>query len=156
MKLTPYLNFPGNAEEAFTHYRSVFGGDFAGIIRFEDMGDPERTPEHVRRQVAHIALPLGDGAMLMASDAPEGMGTPLTQGNNVYVMLEPDSAEEAERLFGALSDGGHVEMALQKTDWAERHGSCTDRFGVHWMLNYTGDVQYTLPQEEAPKGAGRA
>lgn len=148
MKMFPYLDFPGNAEEAFEHYQTVFGSKIAGIVRFEDMGDPSNMPDAVRRQVAHISMPLGDGAMLMASDAPEGMGPPLTVGNNVVVMIEPDSAEETERIFDALWQGGKVDMALQSTDWAEKHGSCTDRYGVNWMLNYTGGTDYQLPPRD--------
>lgn len=148
MKIHPYLNFPGNAEEAFEHYQTVFEREIAGVVRFEDMGDPSNMPEAARRQVAHISMPLGDGAMLMASDAPEGMGPPVTRGDNVAIMLEPDSAEETERLFEALSQGGTVHMALQRTDWAEKHGVCADRFGVNWMLNYTGGIDYQLPPRD--------
>jgi PhnB protein len=141
MKVSPYLNFGGNAEEAFDFYRAVFGGDFAAVMRFRDFGaNPMNIPERELDRIAHIALPVGD-RLLMASDVVEGW-QPLKIGNNVYITLETDSAEEAERLFGALAQGGQIEMELQRTEWAEKYGTCGDRFGVQWMVMYAGDVQF--------------
>ncbi|MEX2540706.1 MAG: VOC family protein [Trueperaceae bacterium] len=139
----PYLMFDGNTEEAFDFYKSVFGGEIMGVVRYGDFGDSMPVAESDRNKVANIALPLGDDndKILMASDT---IGpTPLTVGNNVYVIIEPDSTEEAERFFDSLAAGGQVEMSLQSTQWAEKHGMCTDRFGIHWMVNYTGSVQYS-------------
>lgn len=139
----PYLNFSGNAEEAFTFYRSVFGGDFLGVVRFRDFPDNGMgVPEADLDKIAHIALPLGEGNLLMATDVVGSWKTP-TLGNNFYIHLEAESREEAERLFGALSQGGEIEMPLQATEWAEQYGVCADRFGVQWMVSYTGDVQFT-------------
>ncbi len=138
----PYLNFAGNTEEAFTFYRSVFGGEFVGgVRRFRDFGgNAMGIPESELDRVAHVALPLGAGNLLMGSDVPAGY-RPLTVGNNFYISLETESGEEAERLFEALSAGGRTEMALGRTDWAEKYGILTDRFGVQWMVMYTGDVE---------------
>lgn len=145
--VNPYLNFDGNAEEAFRFYRSVFGGEYAVVVRIRDMGGgPPGTPEAELDRIAHIALPFGKDNMLMASDILPSMGHRLTVGNNFYITLAPDSGEEAERLFGALSAGGRVEMPLQPTAWAEKYGVCADRFGVQWMVTYTGSVQFTLGQ----------
>jgi PhnB protein len=148
MKTTnPYLNFDGNAEEAFTFYKSVFGGDFAMVLRMQDMGGgPPGMPAHERERIAHIALPLGDGNMLMASDILPSQGHTLTVGNNFYITLAPESGEEADRLFERLSAGGRVEMPLQRTQWAEKYGVCADRFGVQWMVNYAGSVQFSGSQ----------
>lgn len=136
----PYLNFDGNAKEAFDHYRSVFGGEFAMVLRFREFGGEAMglTGDRLDR-IAHIALPLGD-SMLMASDVtrPEDFRI----GTNTLVAAEADSGEEADRVFGGLSDGGSVEMPLQKTEWAEKFGICKDRFGVQWMISHTGDVQF--------------
>ncbi len=138
----PYLNFNGNTEEAFEFYRSVFGGEFASLVRFADFGgDAMGVPEQDRQKIAHIALPLGPANTLMGTDALEAWQT-VTTGDNFSIMLEAESAEEAGRLFAALSDGGRVAMALQPTEWAEQHGVCTDRFGVQWMINYTGTVTF--------------
>lgn len=139
--VNPYLNFNGNTEEAFRFYQTVFGGDLQ-IIRFEDFGENSMgVPDEDLTKIAHVALPLRDGSMLMGTDTLESLGQELTMGNNFSITLEAESDEEAEKIFNALSDGGKVEMPLAKTEWAEKYGMCADRFGVRWMVNYTGDVQ---------------
>jgi PhnB protein len=139
----PYLNFPGNTADAFDFYKSVFGGEFLAVLRFRDFGENSMgVPETDLDKIAHIALPLGNGHVLMATDTVSSMPKALSMGNNFYITVEPDTAEEADKLFGALSAGGQVEMPLQKTEWAERYGSCVDKFGVQWMVNYTGGVQF--------------
>ena len=145
--MNPYLYFDGNAREAFDHYRSVFGGELAVVLRFRDMGGgPPGTPDADLDRIAHIALPIGRDGMLMASDTLPSLGHRLVVGNNTYVALSPDTAEETDRLFAGLSAGGRVEMPPQQTAWAEKHGSLTHRFGVQWMLTYTGRVQFTPPR----------
>jgi PhnB protein len=137
----PYLNFPGNTEEAFNFYRSVFGGDFRGVYRFRDFGDtgmPVSGPD--LDKIAHIALPLGANGLLMGTDTLESLGQTLNQGNNHYIYIELESPEEGERLFGALSEGGAVEMPLGRTEWSELYGICKDRFGVQWMFDFTGNA----------------
>jgi PhnB protein len=144
--VNPYLNFDGNAEEAFKFYKSVFGGEFAVVVRFKDMGGgPPGTPANELERIAHIALPFAKDNMLMASDTLPSAGHSLTVGNNFYIMLAPESGDEAGRLFSALSAGGKVEMGLQQTQWAEKFGTCTDRFGVQWMVSYSGSVQFSPP-----------
>lgn len=145
--VNPYLNFAGNTEEAFKFYQTVFGGELQ-IVRFKDMGDNSMgVPDEDLDKVAHIALPLREGAMLMGTDTLESFGQSLTVGNNFSITIESESAEEAERLFNALSDGGNVGMPLEPTEWAEKYGMCTDKFGVQWMVNYTGNVQFAAGQE---------
>jgi PhnB protein len=145
--VNPYFNFAGNTEEAFEYYQSVFGGEFLGVVRFRDFpGNPMQIPEGDLDKIAHIELPLGNGTVLMGTDVVGSLCTNLTVGNNVYVMLEPESEKEADRLFNALSAGGRVEMPLQRTEWAEKYGCCADRFGVQWMVNYTGSVKFSLGQ----------
>ena len=87
--------------------------------------------------VMHVALPVLDGHMLMGTDAPESMGFRVVNGNNVYINLQPDTKEEADRLFTALSDGGKVEMPLQMMFWGDYFGSCSDKYGINWMINYS-------------------
>lgn len=137
----PYLNFKGNAEEAFNFYKSVFGGDFQTLVRFRDFGDGMGVPETEQSKIAHIALPVGD-VMLMASDVVGNYAESFKAGNNIYISLTADSAEEADRVFEALTAGGQAQMPLQKTEWAEKYGICTDKFGVQWMVGYTGNVQF--------------
>jgi PhnB protein len=139
----PYLNFDGNTEEAFNFYRSVFGGDFLAVLRFTDFGGNEMgVPASDLNKIAHIALPLGNGSMLMGTDVLKSMNMSLTVGHNFYITLEPETEQEAQSLFDALAAGGRIEMPLQKTQWAEKYGSCADKFGVQWMINYTGGVQF--------------
>lgn len=140
--VNPYLNFPGNTEEAFSFYKSVFGGEFAMVARFRDLGAGAGIAEKDLDKIMHISLPLGEDTMLMGTDALESMGHPLTSGNNFSISMETDSVAEAEELFRRLSEGGTVSMPLGKTEWAERFGACVDPYGVQWMLNYTGEVQF--------------
>lgn len=134
--MNPYLNFDGNAEEAFNFYKSVIGGEFSNVQKFKDMPGSEKMSADDGNKIMHIALPLSDGHILMASDTIESMGHKLIVGNNVYINLSPDSEEEADRLFNGLSSGGKVEMALQKTFWGAYYGSFADKYGVQWMINY--------------------
>jgi len=135
--INPYLNFPGNTEDAFNFYKSVFGGEFLTLQRFKDTPDAGNLPAGVENQVMHVALPIGKNNILMGTDAPESMGFSLTVGTNQYICISPDSREEATKLFDGLSAGGKVEMDLQDMFWGAYYGSLTDRFGVKWMVNYS-------------------
>lgn len=135
----PYLIFNGNAEEAFTFYQSVFGGEL-DITRFSEMGDGG-LPEDFASKVANVALPLaGDDQVLMASDAPPGQEAQIVSNAGYYVTLQMETKEEAERVYATLSEGGEVTMPLDRTEWAESFGMFSDRFGVQWMVNYAGDA----------------
>jgi PhnB protein len=139
-KVSTYLNFARNTEEAFLFYKSVFGGSFSqeGIVRFRDMPPSEGAPaipEADKDLVMHVSLSILGGHLLMGTDVPESMGFQLNQGNNVYISLEPDTREETKKLFDALSAGGKVEMELQDTFWGAYYGSCKDKFGIQWMFN---------------------
>lgn len=138
-RVSTYLNFPRTTEEAFTFYQSVFGGEFVGgISRFGDIPPQEGTPqiaEEDKNLIMHVMLPILGGHMLMGTDAPESMGFSVTNGNNVYINLEPDTREETERLFEMLSQEGKVEMPLQDMFWGAYYGSCTDKYGIQWMFN---------------------
>ena len=137
LRVNPYLNFNGKTEEAFNFYKSVFGGEFSALQRFKDIPASEQTmPEGEGQHIMHVALPIGEGTVLMGSDISEGMGMSLTQGNNIYLSLHPASKEEAERLFKELSAGGKVEMPFEKMFWGAYFASFTDKFGVEWMINY--------------------
>lgn len=140
-RVSTYLNFPRNTEEAFTFYKSVFGTEFAGgIHRFSTVPPQPGQPamkEEDKNLVMHVGLPILGGHMLMGTDAPETMGFKVVQGNNVYINLEPDTRGETDRLFAALSAGGKVEMAPQEMFWGDYFGSCTDKYGVQWMFNCT-------------------
>ena len=140
-RVSIYLNFPRNTEEAFNFYRSIFGGEFiGGINRFKDIPLQDGQPplaEADKNLVMHIALPILGGHVLMGTDASESMGFTVALGNNMYINLEPDTKEETDCLFDALSKGGKVGMPLQDMFWGDYFGSCTDKYGVQWMFNYS-------------------
>ena len=137
LKLNSYLNFAGNTEDAFKFYKSVFGGEFTSVIRFKDMPiEGVGIPKADENKIMHIALPVGKD-VLMASDSLESLGHKLVQGNNVYVSIFPDSKEEADRIFRALSIGGTIEMPIANQPWGDYYGSFRDKFGVFWMVDYT-------------------
>ena len=140
--VSTYLNFPRNTEEAFNFYKSVFGGEFITVMRFGDMPPAEGMPplaEADKNLLVHIQLQITGGHYLMGTDAPESMGFKVNFGNNVHISISTDSREETDRLFNALSAGGTVTMPLQDMFWGAYYGSCTDKFGVHWMFNFTTD-----------------
>lgn len=138
-KVSTYLNFSRETEAAFTFYKKVFGTEFVGEInRMGDVPpDPSRPPlrEEDKNLVMHVMLPILGGHILMGTDSPESMGFELTMGNNVSIMLEPDTRVELDRLFAELSEGGIAEMHPQEMFWGDYFASCTDKFGVKWMFN---------------------
>lgn len=137
-KLNTYLNFAGNTEEAFNFYRSVFGSEFTALVRFKDMPmEGANISEGDENKIMHVALPIGSDDVLMASDTLESLGQTLVQGNNVYISVHPDSKEEADRIFNALSAGGTIEMSIADQPWGDYWGSFKDKFGVQWMVSYT-------------------
>jgi len=144
-RVSTYLNFPGNTEEAFNYYKTVFGGEFhgGGIQRFGDVPAPEGMPplsEADKKLIIHVELTITGGHIIMATDAPESMGFKVAYGNNMHINLEPENREETKRLFDALSEGGTVTMALQDMflgAYFAYFGSCTDKYGVNWMFNFT-------------------
>jgi len=137
-KLHSYLNFAGNAQEAFDFYKSVFGGEFSSAVRFKDFPlEGVTISEGDEDKLMHIALPIGDDSVLMASDVLESLGQRLVQGNNVYVSVHPSSREAADEIFDGLSEGAEIEMPIADQAWGDYYGALTDRFGVQWMVNYS-------------------
>ncbi len=135
MKLNPYLNFDGKAEEAFQLYKSVFGGELS-IMKMGDAPGMEKLTEEEKDLVMHVSLPIGNGQSIMASDCVKSMGHEVTMGNNNYISLSPDSREEADRIFKGLSEGGKIEMPMEDMFWGDYFGSFRDKYGVCWMINY--------------------
>lgn len=139
-QVNPYLNFDGNTEVAFNFYKSVFGGSFndATFVRMKDMpqnGEHQLTNEELNR-IMHVSLPLDNGQVLMGSDILPSMGQKLQVGNNNQISIFTESREEADRLFSGLSQGGKVEMPMSDQFWGDYFGSCEDKFGIHWMINF--------------------
>ncbi|WP_373518112.1 VOC family protein [Pricia sp.] len=150
MKVHTYLNFEGQAQEAFDFYRSVFGGEFIARLTMADGPESQNLSETEREKIMHISLPIGDDTVLMASDMVESAGQGLVKGNNVFIMLSPTSREEADYLFKSLSEDGDTEMNLQNQFWGDFYGSLTDRFGVKWMVNFRDQNEETMKELEEP------
>lgn len=136
MKANPYLNFDGQAEEAFIFYKSVFGGEFTGNMKMKDAPDGDKLPKDEQNRVMHISLPISENILLMASDIMPSMGQKLIKGNNNYISLHPNSKAEADRIFNGLSVGGKIEMPMADQFWGDYFGSFIDKFGINWMINF--------------------
>ena len=138
-RVSTYLDFVRQTEEAFNFYKAVFGTEFIGPVnRFGDIPPQEGQPpvaEADKNLVMNVQLPILGGHVLQGTDAPESMGFKVNFGNNSYICLEPDTRAETERIFQALSAGGKVEMPLQVMFWGDYFGSLSDKFGVQWMFN---------------------
>lgn len=147
MKLNPYLNFYGNAEEALRFYQSVLGGELR-LMKMSEGPGAEQLSEAERNMTMHVSIPIGDGQYLMASDCLESQGQHLTIGNNNYIALSPDSREEADRIFNGLSAGGETEMPMADMFWGDYFGSFKDKFGVCWMIIYeTAQFEQNVSEE---------
>lgn len=133
-ELNPYLNFAGNCEEVFNFYKSVFGGEFLTLMRFGEMPAEYQPAEGESQKLMHVALPIGKHTVLMGSDTPGNMPAPV-KGSNFSIAIQPETEEEAKRIFDGLSDGGNITMPLSKTFWSQSFGMFTDKFGIDWMVN---------------------
>ena len=134
--INPHINFNGNAEEAFLFYQSVFGGEFAKIMRFKDLSDPGfPIDEKEAQKIMHIALPIGHN-ILMGNDIPAVLGQVNEHENRSKISISAESREEAERLFQGLSAGGTVEMPMEDSPWGSYFGMFRDKFGIEWMVDF--------------------
>jgi PhnB protein len=134
--INPHINFNGNAEEAFTFYKSVFGGEFAKVMRFKDLASPEfPVAEKEANKIMHIALPIGK-SILMANDVPEILGRTNENENRSKIVISAESKEEADKLFNGLSAGGQIEMPISDSPWGSYFGMFRDKYGIEWMVDF--------------------
>ena len=139
--INPHINFNGNAEEAFSFYKSVFGGEFAKIIRFKDISSPEYpVAENDVNRMMHIALPIGKNS-LMANDVPESMGRVTENENRSKISVSAESREKADKLFSGLSAGGNIEVPIGDSPWDSYFGMFRDKFVIEWMVDF--DPKYS-------------
>ncbi len=141
--VSPYLYFDGNTEEAFMFYQAVFGGELS-ILRYSDFGENEMgvSPENMN-MIAHASVPLCGEQILMGTDT---LDENFVKGTNSYIAIEADTDVEAKELFSKLSEDGNVVMELQEEMWAELYGVVVDRFGVQWMVSFTGNKVFEIPK----------
>ncbi|NVO12158.1 MAG: VOC family protein [Bacteroidales bacterium] len=134
--INPHINFNGNAEEAFNFYKSVFGGEFAMIMRFKDMSSTEYpVAENEANKIMHIALPIGKN-ILMGNDVPESMGRVNENENRSKISISAESREEADKLFSGLSAGGNIEVPIDDSPWGSYFGMFRDKYGIEWMVDF--------------------
>ena len=134
--INPHINFNGNAEEAFSFYKSVFGGEFARIVRLQDLSSPEfPVAPNDANKILHIALPIGKN-VLMGNDIPESMGRTNENENRSKISISAESKQEADRLFSGLSEGGQVEMPIGDSPWGSYFGMFRDKYGIEWMVDF--------------------
>jgi PhnB protein len=134
----PWINFNGNAFEAFTFYKSVFGGEFTKIIRFKDLASSDfQIPEAEAEKIMYIALPIGTNCMLIANDVPSFMGQVNENENRSKISVSAESKEEADRLFAGLSVGGQVEGPMGDSPWGSYAGMFRDRYGIEWIVEFS-------------------
>ena len=144
--INPHINFNGNAEEAFNFYRSVFGGEFAKIMRLRDIASPEHPiAENDANLIMHIALPIGKN-ILMANDVPVSMGSVNENENRSKISISAESREEADTLFSGLSAGGNIEVPINESPWGSYFGMFRDKFGIEWMVDF--DPKYNGKAEK--------
>ena len=134
--INPHINFNGNAEEAFTFYQSVFGGEFATIMRFKDLASEEFiVAENEANKIMHIALPIGN-SVLMGNDVPQILGRTNENENRSKIVISAESKEEADKLFNGLSSGGQIEMPISNSPWGSYFGMFRDKYGIEWMVDF--------------------
>ena len=135
-QINPHINFNGNAEEAFTFYKSVFGGEFAQVVRFKEMSSPEfPIPEKEANKIMHIALPIGKN-LLMGNDVPESMGRTNENENRSKISISAESRDEADKIFYGLSAGGQIEGPIGDSPWGSYFGCFRDKYGIEWMVEF--------------------
>lgn len=138
--INPYINFNGNAEEAFNFYKSVFGGEFTSVVRFKDLESADfPVPENEANKLMRIALPIG-GNTLLANDIPEAMGRVSEEENRSKISVSTESRAEADKIFTGLSVGGTVEMPMAESPWGTYFAMFRDQYGIEWTVEYDPSV----------------
>lgn len=139
--INPWINFNGNAEEAFTFYKSVFGGEFTKIIRFKDLSSAEfQVSESEANKIMYIGLPIGKNNVLIANDVPEFMGKVSENENRSKIAVSAESREEADKVFSGLSAGGDVEGPIGDTPWGTYAGMFRDKYGIEWIVEFNPNL----------------
>lgn len=142
--INPYINFNGNAEEAFNFYKSVFGGEFESIVRFKDIASAEMpVSEEEADKLMRIVLPIGS-SRLIANDVPTALDRVSENENRSKIAVKAETKEEADKLFKGLSEGGAVEMPMAESPWGTYFAMFRDKYGIEWTVEFD------------PNGDGRA
>jgi PhnB protein len=136
--INPWINFNGNAEEAFNFYKSVFGGEFTKVVRFKDLASAEfPVSDGEADKIMLITLPIGKNSTLMANDVPAFMGKVNENENRSKISISAESKEEADKLFNGLSAGGQVEGQMGDSPWGTYFGMFRDKYGIEWVIEFS-------------------
>ncbi|MVN92176.1 VOC family protein [Mucilaginibacter aquatilis] len=140
--INPWINFNGNAEEAFAFYQSVFGGEFTKVVRFKDLSGPDyRVAEDEADKIMYIGLPLGKNNVLIANDVPGVLGSVSESENRSKIHVNAESRQEAENIFNGLSAGGDVEGPIDDSPWGTYAGMFRDKYGIEWIIEFDADYK---------------
>ena len=135
--INPWINFNGNAEEAFNFYKSVFGGEFTQVTHFKDIATPEFPVTDVdANKIMKITLPIGKANMLIGNDVPQFMGKVSENENRSKIQVTVDSKEQAEKIFNGLSLGGQVEVPIDESAWGTYFAMFRDKYGIEWIVEF--------------------
>ena len=141
--INPYIHFNGNAEEAFTFYKSVFGGEFSKIVRFKDLASDEfPIADDDADKIMQIALPIGKNNILVANDVPGFLGRVSENENRSKILVSAESREEADKIFNGLSAGGDVEGPIGETPWGTYAGMFRDKYGIEWIIEFDPKITF--------------
>lgn len=138
-----YLTFLGNCKEAFTFYQSVFGGEFSFVGTFGEMPPQEGMPisDEMKDKIMHICLPISKETAIMGSDTGGEWSADFKKGSNFSISISTDSKSKADNFFAKLSEGGKVNMPMNKTFWGDYFGMLEDQFGINWMISFNEAAQ---------------
>ncbi len=138
MKINPYLFFDGNCKKAFAFYEQAIDARIEDMMSWRDGPMADDMPAEMLDRVMHASLLLGEERIMASDETPPENFKPM---NGIRVVINANSAEDAERFFANLSEGGEINMPMEETFWAKRFGMLTDRFGVPWMVNCDKEAQ---------------
>jgi len=140
--INPWINFNGNAEEAFIFYKSVFGGEFKKLIRFRDLSGSEfQVPDDEANKIMYISLPIGKNNLLIANDVPQILGSVNENENRSKIFIATENREEADKIFNALSEEGAIEGSMGDSPWATYAGMLRDKYGIEWIIEFDPGVE---------------
>ena len=141
MTIHPWINFNGNAEEAFTFYKTIFGGEISKVVRLKDLATPEfPVTENDANNIMQIVLTVGNNQMLIGNDVPEFLGKVNENENRSKIAITVDSAEDVERIFSGLSVEGQVEVPLGVSPWGTYFGMFRDKYGIEWIIECNQNI----------------
>ena len=140
--INPWINFNGNAEEAFIFYKSVFGGEFKKLIRFRDLSGSEfQVPDDEANKIMYISLPIGKNNLLIANDVPQILGSVNENENRSKIFIATENRKEADKIFNALSEEGAIEGSMGDSPWATYAGMLRDKYGIEWIIEFDPGVE---------------